>query len=176
MFGTIQLLHHFIRTAFGDSDISFAGMPTGTPLQGIGQGNGAGTQIWAAVSSPIFDMVRQLGNGTILQSLLTLNKVQYAGFGFIDDVDLVAMDNTVPSNPPRILQKLQTTLDLWEMGLCTSGGALAALKSQWTFIDFQWKNGRWQYKSKEDLPGTLFMNDISGKHLALDRLEHNEAE
>jgi len=70
MFGTIQLLHHFIRMAFGDSDRSFTGTTSSTPLQGVGQGNGARAQIWAAVSSPIFDMVRKSGNGTTLQSLL----------------------------------------------------------------------------------------------------------
>jgi len=52
-----SFLHHFICTAFGDSDHSFTGTALQTPLQGVGQGNGARPQIWVAVSSPIFDMV-----------------------------------------------------------------------------------------------------------------------
>jgi len=68
MFGTIQLLHYLIQTAFGNSTLSFTGTTLGTPLQGVGQGHGTGPQIWAAVSSPIFDMVCKSGNGTKLQS------------------------------------------------------------------------------------------------------------
>jgi len=93
MFGTIQQLHHFIQTAFGDSDHLFTGTTLHMPLQGVGQGNGAGPQIWAAVSSLIFDMVCNLGNGTTLQSLLTQEMVHFVGFGFVDDVDLIATDN-----------------------------------------------------------------------------------
>jgi len=51
---------------FGDLDCSFTGTTPSTPLQGLGQGNGAKPQIWATVSSPIFDMAQNLGNGTIL--------------------------------------------------------------------------------------------------------------
>jgi len=29
----------------------------GAPIQGVGQGNGAGPQIWAVVSSPLFDVI-----------------------------------------------------------------------------------------------------------------------
>jgi len=57
VFGTIQLLQHYICMAFGNSDLSLTGTLLGIPLQGVGQGNGVGPQIWAAVSSPIFDMV-----------------------------------------------------------------------------------------------------------------------
>jgi len=61
MFGTIQQLYHFIWTAFGDSDCLFTGTTTHTPLQGVGQGNGTGPQIWVAVSSPIFWYGLQFG-------------------------------------------------------------------------------------------------------------------
>ena len=49
MFGTIQQLRHVIHTAYGDSLIS------SKPIQGLGQGNGAGPAIWAIVSSPILN-------------------------------------------------------------------------------------------------------------------------
>jgi len=134
MFGTIQLLHHFIQMAFGDSEISFMGTATQTPLQGVGQGNGAGPQIWAAVSSPIFDMVHNSGNGSTLQSLITQDTVQFVGFGFVDDVDLITTDNTTHRTASSILCRLQHTLDLWEMGLRISGGALLAKKADGPFL------------------------------------------
>jgi len=117
-----------------------------------------------------------LGNGTLLQSLLTTDMVKFVGFGFMDDVDLIVADNTTTRSPSSILQQLQQILDLWETGLWTSGGALSAKKSLWTFLDFQWKNGKWKYKSKTDLPGTLLMNNVSGARLPLDCLEPHKAE
>jgi len=128
------------------------------------------------VSSPIFDMVCKSGNGTTLQSLLSGKTVKFVGFGFVDDVNLIATDNITTRPPHLILQQLQQTLDLWETGLRTSGGALSAKKSRWTYLDFHWKKGKWEYKSTAKLPGTLFMNDILGKRLLLDRLEPHEAE
>lgn len=57
MFTTIQNLEHRIRTVYGDSDVNFSGVLYAVPIQGVGQGNGAGPQIWALVSTPIFNML-----------------------------------------------------------------------------------------------------------------------
>jgi len=59
--------------------------------------------------------------------------VKFVGFGFVDNVDLIAADNTIRCSPTCILQQLQQTLDLWEMGLQTSGGTLSAKKVNGTF-------------------------------------------
>ncbi len=52
MFSTIQCLRHHICTLFGDSQISAGTELWAVPISGIGQGNGAGPQIWAVVSNP----------------------------------------------------------------------------------------------------------------------------
>jgi len=52
MFSTIQRLRHHIRTLFGDSQISAGTESWAVPISEIGQGNGAGPQIWAVVSTP----------------------------------------------------------------------------------------------------------------------------
>lgn len=57
MFDTIQRLRHYIRTTYGDSDMFFSGREWDTPIQGVGQGNGAGPQIWALISTPIFNFL-----------------------------------------------------------------------------------------------------------------------
>ena len=76
MFTTLQEMKHHIRTIFGDSTTIFDSTEDlhAVPLnqeitqtraeeviQGIGQGNGAGPQIWAVVSSPILEMLRTAG-------------------------------------------------------------------------------------------------------------------
>ncbi len=63
MFGTIQQLRHFIQTAYRDSLLSFSGTASSKPIQGLGQGNGAGPAIWAIVSSPILNLVCNMGYG-----------------------------------------------------------------------------------------------------------------
>lgn len=176
MFGTIQQLKHFIRTAHGDSTRFFEGQLTGLPLHGVGQGNGAGPQIWAAVSSPLFDLVRNHGLGTHLQSAISNTTTHFIGFGFVDDVDLVATTNTKQLNSNDTISLLQQTVDLWELGLRTSGGALSAAKSRWTLIDFKWDNGSWAYKSSKEQPATLTMQDVSGQRVSLTRLEAWQAE
>jgi hypothetical protein len=63
MFETIQHLRHYIRTAYGDSTISFGGNPRqgDPPKQGPGQGNGCGPAIWADVSTPALNLLRAHG-------------------------------------------------------------------------------------------------------------------
>jgi hypothetical protein len=52
MFFTLQHLEHDICTAYGESEKSFqASEIHTTAIQGIGQGNGADPQIWAAIST-----------------------------------------------------------------------------------------------------------------------------
>jgi hypothetical protein len=67
MFRTIEDLEHFVRTIYGDSEISFGGSGWIYPCQGVGQGNGAGPPIWAFVSTPLFDKLRAEGHGASFQ-------------------------------------------------------------------------------------------------------------
>ena len=52
MFSTLQDLQHTVRTAYGESKLTYRGPLWTTPLQGIGKGNGVGPSIWDVVSSP----------------------------------------------------------------------------------------------------------------------------
>jgi len=61
MITTIHEMEHHIHTTFGDSKISASRATWQAPIAGIGQGNGASPQIWAAVSSPILDIMQKEG-------------------------------------------------------------------------------------------------------------------
>jgi len=52
-----QLQHH-IQMAYSDSSQHQGQDDWTLPTVGIGQGNGAGPQIWAAVSSPLYEIMR----------------------------------------------------------------------------------------------------------------------
>jgi len=57
MISTLAQLRHQVRSAFGTSDMSQGQEDWPEPVAGIGQGNGAGPQIWAAVSTPLFEIL-----------------------------------------------------------------------------------------------------------------------
>jgi hypothetical protein len=70
MFSTPQDLERNIQTAYGDSSITYGGGNLWVvPLQGIGQGNGAGTPLWAIVISPLLEMLQTAGFGTLFQDI-----------------------------------------------------------------------------------------------------------
>jgi hypothetical protein len=52
MFDTLQLASHHVSTAFSVSKHNYGGHRQ-PPLQGVGQGNGAGPAIWAVISTVI---------------------------------------------------------------------------------------------------------------------------
>ena len=61
MFEPLQYLEHRIRCAFGDLKETYGSEHRERPMQGLYQGNGAGPVIWAAVSSPILQILRDKG-------------------------------------------------------------------------------------------------------------------
>jgi len=63
LFTTLQEAVHTVRTGFGDSKASYGGKVWLVPIHGIGQGNGTGPAIWAVVSTPLLNVLRQKGFG-----------------------------------------------------------------------------------------------------------------
>jgi hypothetical protein len=147
---TLQVLKHYIRTAFGDSTDSYNG-PTLLPLQGVVQGNGVASAGWSVVSTPIINLMRDAGYGFLHWSAIENEVVRIVCFTFVDDTDLVhtaAMDATG--------EDMQTVLDTWEGGLKATGGALVPKNSYWYLIDFKCNaNGKWTYRKIKDIPDEL---------------------
>jgi hypothetical protein len=114
MFQTIQSLEHHVRTVFGESK-QFFKQSGEIPLQGVGQGNGAGPQIWALVSTPVLNMLRSQGLGASFISALSKLQTTLVGFAFVDDTDLVT------SGPDMSIQevksRIQESLIAWEGGI-----------------------------------------------------------
>jgi len=122
MFGTIQELKHFIQMVHGDSKQFFSGTSSGKPNQGVGQGNGMGPQIWAAISSPIFEYVHKQGYGVQFTASISQKQTHVVGFGFVDDVDLLAANDSMEQTQEQVVESLQGCLNSWELGLQVSGG------------------------------------------------------
>jgi hypothetical protein len=173
MFQTIQSLEHHVRTSFGQSK-SFFKQTSAIPLQGVGQGNGAGPQIWALVSTPVLNMLRSQGLGASFVSALSKLQTTLVGFAFVDDTDLVT------SGPDMSIEdvksRIQESLIAWEGGIQATGGAIKPRKSHWYLVDFDWKNGEPVYKQIQDTGGELRVRDLHGTLQALKNMQPWEAE
>ena len=134
------------RTAFGDSGATFGGREpsfTSRP-QGLGQGNGTGPQIWAVVSSRMFEVLHKRGLETSFKTPMSKEVLKLCGFAFVDDSDIVA-DAEGRNDPKLTLNSMQRTIDCWEGVAKSTGGALAPSKSWWYLTHYEWdKNGNWE--------------------------------
>jgi hypothetical protein len=162
MFSTLQNLEHQIRTAYGDSPDSYGGAVWTVPMQGIYQGNCTGPIIWAVISSPLLQIMKEEGLGTFFRMSITDDKIQLVGYAFIDDTDLVQTGKTGQETAQEVLVQMQAGIDLWGGLIKAAGGAFSFKKSRWWLLDFKWnQDGMWSYATNEDNnPGVLLAEDF----------------
>ena len=175
VFTTIRHLEHRIRTVYGDSDSGFCGRLWAAPIQGIGQGNGAGPQIWALVSTPVLNMLRAEGYGAFFRTAISGDHVSFVGYSFVDDTDLIVAHPDLTTSAD-VHSAMQGSINAWEGGIRSTGGAIVPEKSFWYLLDFKWKQGKWRYSTLAETPGSLTVRDLHGTERILRRLHHFEAE
>ena len=93
MCNAIQGMLHAVITAFGDSTETYGGEDWGgflLPCMEALQGNKAGPQIWAIISSTIFDALRKHGFGVPFCSPILKFTFRLCGFAYVNDSDLIA--------------------------------------------------------------------------------------
>jgi hypothetical protein len=175
LFTTLQDAEHKVRTAYGDSCLSYGGNNWVVPIHGIGQGNGAGPAIWAVVSTPLLNLLRSKGCGFKYISPTSKTKIGFVGYSFVDDTDLLQV---APSNKSSddVCKGLQKSVDTWEGGLKVMGGAIVPEKTFWYLIDFAWNGSQWRYKLVEECQGDIYANDINDQRKPLRRVEVHDAE
>ena len=77
---------------------------------------------------------------------ITATALRIAGFGFVDDTDLIQGAKS-GETLDGLLRRTQELITLWEELLRVTGGALDVKdKSDWTLITFTWKNGKSELK------------------------------
>jgi Reverse transcriptase (RNA-dependent DNA polymerase) len=156
MFSTLQQMRHHIRTAYGDSESYFrANQVNPIAIQGVGQGNGAGPQIWAVVSTVVLNLLREEGNGGYFKCPITGNEFFFVGYSFVDDTDLVVTTRRAEESFESVLDGMQQALSDWEAGLRATGGAIEPWKTFWYGMDFEWKGSEWRYRKKQDFGRVL---------------------
>ncbi len=170
---TIHGMNHHIRTIYSNSQQSANRNLWAAPIAGIGQGNGAGPSIWAAVSSPMFEIMRQEGFYALLQGAISLQSCTIAGFAFVDDTDLCVTHPTDKAN--QVAAHMQKAVTLWEGLLRATGGALVPEKCFWYLVAFEHSNNKWKYLQCNQAPGSLTILDTDRRPNLVQRLEPHEA-
>ena len=76
------------------SKVTYGTELNSTPMQGVYQVNGAGPIIWAAVSSPLLQVLKEDGYGTYFCTALSDKPIRIVGYAFVDDTDLIQTANS----------------------------------------------------------------------------------
>ena len=142
MFGTIQVMIHKVRTAFGDSKMTYsADNPEFLlPVQGTGQGNGAAPSVWSIICSTIFEILHKQGFSSAFCYALSQGLYHLSGFAYVDDCDLLYLGDDVD----EVFEGLQGIITMWDKLMEVTGAALAPDKCWWYLICFHWKQGKWK--------------------------------
>jgi len=109
MISMFAWLHHHICTTYRDSVQSQGQDKWVKWTATIRQGNRVGLQIWAAVSSLLFDIMQEEGFIASLICALSRQQQQMARFAFINNTDLIKNDhdNQVSHVAGKMQQSLQ---------------------------------------------------------------------
>jgi len=173
MFASIQRMIHRIRTAFGDSEITYGGDDIGEWMnypQGVLQGNASGPTIWSVLSSIIFEILHKRGFAIEYCTSISKELFHMVGFAYVDDCDLIQSG----SDPITVLQSMQNLINSWGSLMEVTGGAISVDKSWWYLIDYVWKRGKW-IANDADTDIDLVANSAGGEVVSLKRLQADEA-
>jgi hypothetical protein len=76
-------------TIYGDSKSGYGGTLWTVPYSGVGQGKGAGPEIWALVSTPVLKMMKDKGFGFMYKANIQGKQLHFVGYSFVDDTDII---------------------------------------------------------------------------------------
>jgi hypothetical protein len=130
---TLLTAWHYVTTAFGESKRRYRGIDR--PLQGIGQGNGAGPAIWAVISAVLLCIMRDSGYGLNFITATSSLAIVLAGFAFVDDTALLHAAPHPSTTAATLVPQMQQVVDTWEGLLRATCGDLRDDKSYWYLLD-----------------------------------------
>ncbi len=179
MFRTLQEAEHHVSTAFGVSDKTYGGTERKEkgelPVAGIGQGNGAGPAGYVNQSSKYVEVLLSKGDGAILTAPISRTSIDLPCVTFDDDNDQFTGGYSTEASGEDLLPQAQKDIDDWQGCTAATGGAIDATKSYFWILDYKFSDGKWVYRSKEEMPGTLTVIHKNGVRTEIERLEVHEA-
>jgi hypothetical protein len=177
MLNVIQNMTHSIRTAFGDSSVTYGpSLPPRTPYMGLLEGNGAAGTGWTAVVTPIINAMKLLGFDYKIRSSVSRSLLKILCVAFVDDTDLFHSGNSNSTSGTEVALQMQSILDHWDNLIQITGGALEKSKSYWYLLDYTFRQGKWTYKPINSVPGKISLyNDKTQAKEPIERLPPSSA-
>jgi hypothetical protein len=173
MLYVLKTMHWFLKTAFGQSKISFGGMKW-DPLMGLGQGNGAAPPGFLAVCTLMINVYRRLGHGIEFVGDWSRDAFMLAAVLYVDDSDLLHMAKGYPTNA-KFLALVQSATDDWAGLVHASGSSLKHQRCFWYMLGWQWVNGMPQLRKLCELPQTpLTILQLDGTRVAIRHKDVND--
>ncbi len=120
MMYVLKTMSWYLKTAFCQSDISFAGTVL-DPSMGLGQGNGAAPLGFLDVCTLMINIYRNLGHGVTFIGAWALDAFTLSADFYVDDLDLFHMAIGMPLDE-EFLQVVQSVTNDWEGLVHATGG------------------------------------------------------
>jgi len=142
MVETLSTMKHHIQTAFGNSKKGQNYKDWEAAIARNGQGNWALPQIWAAVSTVLFNVCDE--RRWFLCQPSMCNVTDWAE---TSQICLCGWYQSMPNPRARACnhhnKRMQNAVNHWARILRASGGGLVLEKCFWYAIDFKWHNNKW---------------------------------
>ncbi len=150
MLYVLKTMIWYLKTAFGQSEISFGGTVL-DPSMGLGQGNGAAPLGFLAVCTLMMNVYCNLGNGVTIVAAWAWDAFTLSAVLYMDDSDLFYMALKTPSDED-FLQTVQSATNDWVGLVHATGGLLKPQKCFWYMLGWIWKKGKAHLKTLYELP------------------------
>ena len=174
MVSSLTRMKHFLRTAYGDSAISYGG-DLRKPLQGAIQGNGAAAQIFVAISCLMIAFLESECIGFHIRTSLSLTLISFIVVMYVDDADIMISASTITETIASLLQRTQHAADTWRIGAAQTGAALRPHKCKWYLIAFRWKNNQHNFHTCTTAPAAIYQKDTNNVSRIVERLEPHQS-
>jgi hypothetical protein len=117
---------HTIWTAYGTSNVTWGGQelwafPFDHPPRGLGQGNGAAPAIWALVSTPVLNILREQGFGAAFRLAISGKEFHLVGYAFVDNSDIIQTAPIGETDIRPVFDRAQEGLNTFVGGMKATG-------------------------------------------------------
>jgi hypothetical protein len=178
MFSVLQNASSKIATSSGVSNHTYGGRKRTNrcllPVQGSGQGNGAGPGSFFTESCALIGYMKR-GFSTFTTACISLIQIFCYCFLFVDDKNQQHVAESTSTTGEQMAELAQSSLTYWVGLLGATGGAINPSKSSWYLLGFEWTGSAWVYRLQKDMPGSLSAIDLNGVVTQLHRLDPHES-
>ena len=167
LFQVMQKALHTIKTGYGAFEPVYGDKMI--PVAGYGQKNGVDSTMWALISSVLIQMYKEVEHGIKIATTITKMILSLMCFAFVHNANLAQAVPDQDTSGEEMIDKFQEYMQIWEGGICASGGAICPNKTKWFLIDYVWKCNKFTYRSIDEIPGNISIPDQDGNMMIINR-------